>query len=177
MASPSFLQNLHVPQPSTTTTSPNDCQCAIYMTPRTHIDAPRQRPSTQSPQEPIHPTRTPLPPIAGNSHDPAMHSSREVPAVATPQIPATPPTEAAAQITSLLKTARSTIPAELLTTHLVRLYGTADFPLLRAAGEATLRRLQVAKDCNPTTALTVMQASERDGTLVGAGRTPLASGS
>ncbi len=65
--------------------------------------------------------------------------------------PAVPPTageatEASAQILSLLRTARSRVPADLLTRHLVRLHGDAGFPILRAAAEATLRRLQIAKE-------------------------------
>ena len=54
-------------------------------------------------------------------------------------------TEARKQITSSLRTARSKVPAELLVDHLLRLYGEDGFVLLRAAAEATLRRLQIVK--------------------------------
>ena len=76
-----------------------------------------------------------------------MHSASDAAEFPTSNAIAAPaPTEAAAQVTTLLKTARSKVPAEMLTAHLVRLYGTQDFPLLRAAGEATLRRLQIVKE-------------------------------
>jgi superfamily II DNA or RNA helicase len=79
-----------------------------------------------------------------------MHSASEVAGLPAPTNAASDLgpslTEAAAEVTRLLASARSRIPAELLTAHLVRCHGTSDFPLLRAAAEATLRRLRIVEE-------------------------------
>ena len=89
-------------------------------------------------------------------NDPRMTSATSTPSIApasASHAPEASATEAAAFVTTLLRSARSAIPPELLTAHLTRLYGDAGFPILRAAAEATLRRLQIVA----TEALRVQQ--------------------
>src|SRR5690606_22302489 len=52
--------------------------------------------------------------------------------------------EAKAQVAALLKTGKTGIPNDLLIDHVYRLHGAAGFVILRAAAEATHRRMQIA---------------------------------
>ncbi|HLQ38596.1 MAG TPA: DEAD/DEAH box helicase, partial [Planctomycetota bacterium] len=54
--------------------------------------------------------------------------------------------EARAHVHALLRATRTRAPIDLLTEHLARLHGEHGFPVLRAAAEATVRRLRIAAE-------------------------------